>query len=237
KLDYYLSRGYSRNDRVGKSGLELQYEDVLRGRKEQVQYTTTKDGKVIDSKVVVPAERGKALVLTIDMELQEKVDEIVKKELKTAIEKHPHANRFMDDALAVVIDPQTGELLAVSGQHYNRDKKKFENVAYKTLYDAHRPGSSVKGASVLAGYESGAISPGQTFYDTPIKIAGTPEKSSWKNLGNVNDISALTQSSNVYMFYIAMRMGGEFNYERGKSIQFDKGAFQTMRNYYHQLGL
>src|SRR5699024_2382107 len=112
----------NRNDRVGKSGLEEQYEDVLRGRKEQVQYTTTKSGKVIDSEVVVPGERGKDLVLTIDMELQKRVDDIVKKELNTAIKKHPYANRFMEDALAVVINPKTGELLAVSGQYYNRDK-------------------------------------------------------------------------------------------------------------------
>src|SRR5699024_1289641 len=34
EIDYYLTRGYNRNDRVGKSGLEEQYEDVLRGRKE-----------------------------------------------------------------------------------------------------------------------------------------------------------------------------------------------------------
>ena len=237
EIDYYLTRGYNRNDRVGKSGLEEQYEDVLRGRKEQVQYTTTKSGKVIDSKVVVPGERGKDLLLTIDMELQKRVDDIVKKELNTAIKKHPYANRFMEDALAVVINPKTGELLAVSGQYYNRDKNKFENVAYKTLYDAHRPGSSIKGATMLAGYASGVISPGQTFYDTPIKIAGTPKKSSWKNLGSVNDINALSQSSNVYMFYIAMRMGGEYNYQAGKSISFDPEAFQTMRNYFHQLGL
>ncbi|HLR40116.1 MAG TPA: penicillin-binding protein 2 [Virgibacillus sp.] len=237
EIDYYLTRGYNRNDRVGKSGLEEQYEDVLRGRKEQVQYTTTKSGKVIDSEVVVPGERGKDLVLTIDMELQKRVDDIVKKELNTAIKKHPYANRFMEDALAVVINPKTGELLAVSGQYYNRDKNKFENVAYKTLYDAHRPGSSIKGATMLAGYASGVISPGQSFYDTPIKIAGTPKKSSWKNLGSVNDINALSQSSNVYMFYIAMRMGGEYNYQAGKSISFDPEAFQTMRNYFHQLGL
>src|SRR5699024_8268219 len=40
---YYITRGYSRNDRVGKSGRELKYEDLLRGRKEQIQYTTDKN--------------------------------------------------------------------------------------------------------------------------------------------------------------------------------------------------
>src|SRR5690625_4064746 len=80
KEQYFLTRGYSRNDRVGRSGLEEQYEDVLRGRKEQIQYTTTKDGKIVDSKTVVPGERGKDLVLTIDLEFQKEVDNIVRDE-------------------------------------------------------------------------------------------------------------------------------------------------------------
>src|SRR5699024_11517566 len=70
--DFYKTRGYSRNDRVGKSGLEEQYEDVLRGRKEQTEYTTTKKGDVLGTDVVVEGERGKDLMLTIDMEFQEK---------------------------------------------------------------------------------------------------------------------------------------------------------------------
>src|SRR5699024_9870016 len=119
---------------------------------------------------------------------------------------------------------------------YDRDKKKFSNQAYKALYDQHRPGSAVKGATVLSGYQSGVIKPGTTFYDAPIKIAGTPQKSSWKNLGSVNDLAALRRSSNVYMFYIAMRMGGEYNYQPNKSITFHPEAFQEIRNYFGQFG-
>src|SRR5699024_7399857 len=141
----------------------------------------------------------KDLVLTIDMEFQERVDKIVRDELQTVLKNHPYQNRFLEDALAVAIDPTTGELLAVSGQHYNRDKKKFENSDYKALYDSHRAGYTVKGASVLAGYESGVMKPGQTFFETPVKIAGTPPKGSYTSLGAVNDIDALRRSSNVYM--------------------------------------
>ncbi|MBR3121425.1 MAG: penicillin-binding protein 2, partial [Oceanobacillus sp.] len=137
----YLSKGYSRNDRVGRSGLEQQYEDLLRGRKEQIQYTTTKNGTLIGSETIVEGERGKDLVLTIDMEFQEEVDKIVQKELQTAITKYPHTNRYLEDALAVVIDPQTGDLLAVSGIHYDRKNGEYEDAAFKTLSDAHEPGS------------------------------------------------------------------------------------------------
>lgn len=237
KVQYYLTRGYSRNDRVGRSGLEEQYEDILMGRKEQIQYTTNKSGKVIDSKVVVEGERGKDLVLTIDMEYQELVDEILRTELKTTINKFPYENRYLKDALAVVLNPKTGELLAVSGQHYDEEEDEFMNAAFKTIYDAHRPGSVVKGATILAGYQSGVISPNQTFHDAPIKIAATPIKGSWQNLGTVDDIDAIKRSSNVYMYYIAMRMGGEYNYEWDKKIRFNRESFQVMRNYFSQFGL
>ncbi|WP_077326999.1 peptidoglycan D,D-transpeptidase FtsI family protein [Virgibacillus siamensis] len=237
KESYYLSRGYKRNDRVGKSGLEEQYEELLRGRKEKIEYTTNNDGKVIDSEVVVEGQRGKDLVLTVNMKLQKKVNKILRKELKTAIQKYPYKNRYMNDAFAVVMNPQTGELLAIAGQHYNREEHEFENAGLKALYAAHEPGSAVKGATMLSGYASGVIDIGQSFYDAPIQIAGTPEKSSYMNLGWINDVNALKRSSNVYMFYIAMRMGGDFNYQPNEKLNFDPSAFQEIRNYFSQFGL
>ncbi|RFA36399.1 penicillin-binding protein [Virgibacillus dokdonensis] len=238
KKENFLTKGYSRNDRVGKSGLEEYYEDVLRGRKEQIQYTTTKSGDVVDSNTVVEGRRGKDLVLTMDIDFQEKVDKIVREELKTAVQKHPYENRYLKDALAVAMNPKTGEILAISGQ--TRDGNDYKDATIKTLYDAHRPGSVVKGATVLAGLESGVISPGHTFYDLPIKIKGTPQKGSYNNrLGSVNDITALKKSSNVYMFYIALKMGGENRYPfpNNSKASFDPAAWQEMRNYFQQFGL
>lgn len=237
--DYYLTRGYNRNDRVGISGLEAQYEDVLRGRKEKVEHTTTKEGKVIDSKVVVPGERGKDLVLTIDMDFQQKVDEIVLDELKKAKSHLPGPNRYLEDALAVAMNPQTGEILALSAMHYNRKDNKYEATPHKIFHDAHRPGSTVKGATVMAGLQSGIITPGQVFYDRPIKILQTPVKASYATLGAVNDIQALKVSSNVYMFYIGLRMGGEFRhpFPNNSGARYNREGAQKMRNYFHQFGL
>lgn len=236
KEKYYLTRGYNRNDRVGKSGLEEQYEDLLRGRKEQVQYTTTKTGNVIGSDVIVKGERGKDLVLTTDIEYQKLVDEIVLKELKAA---KARGNYYLEDALAIVLNPKTGEILALSGQHYNQETGQYENTPHKVLYDAHRPGSTVKGATVLAGLDSGVIGPGTTLYDSPIKIKDTPTKGSYQRLGPVNDITALKRSSNVYMFYIGLRMGGEYRYPfpTNAKASFNIEGMQKMRNYLNQFGL
>ncbi|WP_284140409.1 MULTISPECIES: penicillin-binding protein 2 [unclassified Virgibacillus] len=236
-MEYYLAKGYSRNDRVGISGLEEQYEDVLRGRKEKIEYTTNKNGQVVDMETVVKGERGKDLVLTIDMEFQERLDKIVREELKKTINKLPSLNRYLEDAIAVVMNPKTGELLGVSAQHYNRKTNKYENADYKALYDAHRPGSSVKGATVLAGYEEGVISPGTRLYDSPIKIKGTPTMKSYKNMGWVDDLYALEKSSNVYMFHIALRMAGEYSTPNNTPVNFKGDPFLKMRNYFSQFGL
>ncbi|WP_226036762.1 peptidoglycan D,D-transpeptidase FtsI family protein [Aquibacillus saliphilus] len=238
--DYYLTRGYSRNDRVGKSGLEKHYESYLRGRKEVIEYTTDKSGDVIGQETIVDGKAGKDLVLTIDMDFQREVDQIVQEELNAIIKSNPYQHRFLKDAIAVVMNPGTGELLAVSGQSYDSENDQFKDTSFKTLYDAHLPGSSVKGATVLAGYNSGAIYPGQVFLDRPIKIgADSRGKSSYRNLGSVNDYDALRLSSNVYMFYIALRMGGimKHPFPDGDSAPIDIAAWQEMRNYFDQFGL
>ncbi|MGY0694598.1 peptidoglycan D,D-transpeptidase FtsI family protein [Virgibacillus sp. FSP13] len=239
KLSMYLAKGYNRNDRVGKSGLEEQYEDYLRGKKEQIEYTTNKQGEIVDTTKTVDGERGNDLVLTIDMELQKRVDKITKEQLNTSKSKDPHANRYLQDVMAVAMNPKTGDILAMSGQHYDKEKGKYESAEYKVMYDARQPGSVVKGATILSGFQSGVIDIGTTFYDEPIKIAGTPPKKSWKphGLGTLNDIDALKVSSNIYMFHIAMRMGGEYNYQPGEKITFHPEAVTEMRNYFSQFGL
>ncbi len=71
-------------------------------------------------------------------------------------------------------------------------------------------GSVVKGATVLAGLDSGAIKPNTVFVDEPLKIKGTPVKKSAEaeGLGPLTYSSALKYSSNVFMFKTVMAMAG-----------------------------
>ncbi|MCA0970071.1 penicillin-binding protein 2 [Halobacillus litoralis] len=241
-LEYYMSLDYSRNDRVGISGLEQQYEEVLRGTKEKVQYITDTDNNVVDSKVVREGERGKDLVLSIDMELQQKVDQIVREELAAAIEAEPYENRNVENSLAVVSDPQTGEVLAISGQRYNRNiengESRFTDVSHQAVYNAYTPGSTVKGATILTGLHEGAITPGFGVNDRDITINGDSKGSYTPNIGYVNDISSLQQSSNVYMFFLAMRLGGVYDgrYDR-QYLDLEDDTFQNFVYNFNQFGL
>lgn len=221
KLDYYLARGYEHSDIVGTSYLELQYEDALRGRKAIIE-SITNQGRVVGESEERLGSRGNDLVLTIDIELQQKVEEIIQREVNNS------RGSFIGDptAYVVMMNPKTGEVYAMAGYD---DHTGAVNNSFVM-------GSSVKGATVLAGLESGAISPGQVFYDSPITLPGTPPFKSVRNWGSVNDIKALEVSSNVYMGYIAMRMAG-FDYASKCCWSKLEEGYENMRYYFSQFGL
>lgn len=72
--------------------------------------------------------------------------------------------------------------------------------------------------------------------DECVKIASTPKKCSWRNLGYINDIDALALSSNVYQFKTAMRVAGA-NYTYNMPFKIYNDAFSKYRNMYHSFGL
>lgn len=221
KLDYYLARGYDRSDIVGTSYLELQYEDVLRGQKGRVESTTSK-GKLVGKQNEHLGERGNDLVLTIDIELQQKVEEVVKKVVNSA------GGSFLagKEAYIVMMNPKTGEVLAMAGYD---DHTGAINKAFAM-------GSAVKGATVLTGFQTGVMSPSSYIYDAPITLPGGVRKQSVKPMGNVDYRSALERSSNVYMFYIAMRLAG-YDYSKRCCFNRVEEGYNDMRYYFSQLGL
>ncbi|HYK71611.1 MAG TPA: penicillin-binding protein 2 [Pseudoneobacillus sp.] len=239
RLDYFLARDYSRNDRVGLSYIEQQYEEVLHGQKAKVKNITDKGGNVLESVVVSDGKRGKDLVLTVDMDLQLEVEKIIEEELLAA-KKEPRT-ALLDRAFVVLMDPHTGEILTLAGKQITKDKitgkQEMLDFAYGTFTTSYNAGSAVKGATILTGYKTGAIKPNTFFYDAPMTIKGTPEKSSWKNFGNLNDIKALQVSSNVYMFKTAIEIGkGHYEFNQPLSYR-NKHAWEDVRESFSQFGL
>lgn len=236
KLDYFLARGYSRNDRVGKSYLELQYEDVLRGQKEVVKKVTDKSGNVKESKVVKEGKSGNDLILSIDIEFQQMVEKIIQEKLAKAKAGQP----YLDRAFVSVMNPKTGEVLAMAGKQYINKGSEIVDFALGNMTTAYSMGSVVKGATVLTGYQTGVISPGEKQIDQPLKFKGTQVKKSWNRtgFGSINDLYALKRSSNVYMFLIGMKIGGQQRYVPNGPLSIDKiSAINTFRNYFSEFGL
>lgn len=230
--NYYLSKGYSLNDRVGTSYLEYQYEDVLKGEKNVYEITNSGEYKLVKE-----GSRGNDVVLTIDIELQKEVERILTEEVLKA--KTEPNTKYYDRSFVIIQNPKTGEILAMAGKQVKQEADGSYKVYDYTPGITTSPvvvGSVVKGASHIVGYNTGALKIGEKRYDTCIKIAATPIKCSWKYLGNLNDITALKYSSNTYQFNTAIKVG-KGNYVYDKPLSIDKTAFDIYRNTFAQFGL
>ena len=215
KAEYYNAKGYSLNDRVGASYLEEALEDVLQGTKSKVKTVTNKSGEVIDTKVVSEGQSGKDVVLTVDMDFQAEVEKILEEEILNGV-KYPNTEYF-NKAFVVVMNPKTGEVLSLAGKQYDKKNRKFMDYSHGTFTAAYEPGSTIKGATVLMGYQSGAIKAGTVLRDEAMYLPGGQTISSVSTMGNINEVTALEQSSNVYMAKIVLAMGGE-RYVRNGSV-------------------
>ncbi|WP_249413981.1 penicillin-binding transpeptidase domain-containing protein [Alteribacter keqinensis] len=225
RLEEFMANGYSRNEEVGISYLESQYENVLRGRNGSLDNHMNRQGEFLRNPDVNMGSRGNDLILSIDMELQLRVEQAIEEELSDS------ARHFLDeeDAYVVMMDPNTGEVLALSG--YKGD--------HGIVGSSFAVGSSMKGATILIGYETGVLNYGDQVNDRPIELRGTQNLRSHRPLGRINDIQALERSSNIYMAEVAMRM---INYKPGVSTSFGPTAnihrtYDILRYYYSQFGL
>ena len=226
--DYYLEKGYSLNDRVGLSYIEKQYEDYLKGEKALYEVVSSHETKLIQE-----GSRGKDIVLTIDINLQQEVERILGEQILRA--KGEPNTEYYDHSSVIIQDPKTGEILAMAGKRYVNGEIKDNTISILT--SPITPGSVVKGASMLVGYNTGAVHIGERMLDECVKVAGVAEKcSSVNNLGVIDDITALAKSSNVYQFKIAIRVNGQ-EYFREMKLNFNQSSFDTYRSMYHSFGL
>jgi len=230
--DYYLSEGYALNDRVGISFLEYQYENYLKG--EKAIYKLSSDNTY---ELVSEGSRGNDIVLSIDINLQAYVEEVLAYEVLNA--KNEANTEYYNRSYVVIQEPQTGEILAMSCKQVNEAEDGSLSIidcSSGIISTSVTPGSIVKGASMSVGYKYGAIEIGTSMKDECIKIKSTPLKCSWKNLGTVNDISALAYSSNSYQYKIAMKVGGG-SYKYDQPLAIDESAFEKYRTMYASYGL
>jgi cell division protein FtsI/penicillin-binding protein 2 len=169
------------------------------------------------------------------MDFQEDVDQIV----TDIVNERRGLN---DSAYAVAMDPNDGSILAMSGKKVD-DNGEIQDHTLGTIQNAFEMGSSVKGATILAGYMDGVLTPeNNNIVDTPMELAGDSQdiSSVFNRSGTemVNDITALQYSSNVYMARLAMRMGGQYDFEQNEPLQINgPSTIQKMRGYYEQFGL
>lgn len=198
--------GFTDIDDNGQEGLELAYDDWLRG--EPGAKRVLKDGRrniIEDVERIRAARPGKDLQLSIDRRIQY----LAYRELKTAVLKHDARS-----GSAVVLDAVTGEVLAMVNQpSFNPNKRQHNKPAQirnRAVTDVFEPGSTMKPFAVAAGLVSGKWRP-DTLIDTApgFMRVGHDTVRDVHNYGELDVAGVIRKSSNVGVSKIALSLEPE----------------------------
>ncbi|HEU4657824.1 MAG TPA: penicillin-binding protein 2 [Capillimicrobium sp.] len=206
--DYLASQvlGHVGTEGKGLYGLEYSADDLLHGRDGTRRLTQDAIGQPIGVEDTVPSEPGKDLELTLDAAIQAKVEAVLSGVGQVYQPK---------GATAIVMDPDSGEILALANwpQINANDPAAApsyanQNRAVGTTYE---PGSTFKAFTVAGALEDGKVTP-ETRFDLPpqIQVADrTIGESHPRGYVNLSTAEILAESSNVGAIKIGMRLGPE----------------------------
>ena len=226
--NYYLKKGYKLYEKVGISGLEREYEEYLKGT--NAKYKVNNDNSLT---LISHGKKGSDLYLSIDINLVNEINTIIKEELVKA-KKHLNT-QYLNDAFVIVGNPKTSEVYSLNGQRYLNDNT-FTDVSLNNINSAFSMGSVVKGATISVGYKYNLIEKGKKILDGCVKLKNKTEKCSVKELGYLDDVSALKMSSNYYQFLIAISLLGK-KYTPNMDLNASEKEFNIYRDMLSSYGL
>lgn len=198
--------GFTNLDDAGQEGLELAFEEKLRGVPGAKRVLRDLKGrKLKDVALLRPARPGQDIHLSFDARTQY----LAYRELATAIETHGARA-----GTAVALDVHTGEVLAMVNQPSynpnNRSRLKPEELRNRAVTDMFEPGSTIKPFTVAAGLESGKYTPSSRF-DTNPGTYRVYDKlvRDHHNYGVIDLATIITKSSNVGTAQIVLSLPPE----------------------------
>lgn len=200
---------YRMGDRIGKYGVELRWEEYLRGVDGGRQVEVDAVGKEVRVLKEVAPVAGNNLYLTIDLDLQQYGEKLLGKRAGAII----------------AMDPLTGEILAFCSSPSFRpalfaegiSTREWEELVSHPLHPLQNrgiqglypPGSVFKIVTAAAGLEEGVISPETPFYCTGIHYVGKRGYQCWRGggHGSVRFYRGLVESCDVYFYNVGERLG------------------------------
>lgn len=224
----YKDRGYSYNDKVGKSGIEYYAEKYLRGIDGEITYYLDSEGNIIEKEVTKEPIAGKTVMLTLDRSIQRTAQNSLE---STIIDLRSKGGTAVAGS-AVMIDIDTGGIICAAnyptydsetlGEKFEElvsdPRKPLTNRAFQGVYPI---GSTIKPIVATAAIEKGLYHQGETIKCVQVYDYFSDYKPKCLHYhGTINLNTALSKSCNYFFFDLGRRVGAT-----------------TLTDYYKQFGL
>lgn len=227
-LDKLQLKGYDPSALIGRTGIEAEYESVLKGHSGSQLVEVNTEGKTKRLVSQLLASPGKSLTLAVDLRLQQVVEQQMNGK-KGAV---------------IAIDPKTGEVIVFySSPSYDPNiltlGKDWQTIKQlltsedqplynRTIAGRYPPGSTFKLVTASAGLSEGKITATTTVIDTGVIRVGDFTYSNWywtgygRTEGETNLVKALSRSTDTYFYKVGEWVGVEKIVEWAKKFGLDQ---------------
>ncbi|MCL5261373.1 MAG: penicillin-binding transpeptidase domain-containing protein [Gammaproteobacteria bacterium] len=200
--------GFTNIDDVGQEGLELAYNDWLRGVPGKMRVVKDRIGNIVANLgIVTPPQRGRDLILSIDRRVQY----LAYQELKNTVLSHQ-----ADSGSVVVLQVKTGEIIAMANvptfNPNNRAGVGSNSFRNRAVTDLFEPGSTMKTFSIASALDSGKYFPTSIINTNPgifIINGNKVYDDEHKNNGVINVTQVLQKSSNIGVAKMTLSLPSE----------------------------
>lgn len=211
----YKEKGYSYNDKVGKSGIEKWGEEYLRGTDGEITYRIDTSGNIISSEITKEPVAGKTVMLTLDKKIQRSAQDSIERTVKKLQSEGGTATAGA--AVAVHID--SGKVIcaanyptydsATIGKYYETlvkdPTKPLTDRAFQGVYPI---GSTIKPIVSIAALENGLYHQGEMIKCVHKYVFFADyQPSCMGHHGNISLKNALAKSCNYFFFELGRRLG------------------------------
>lgn len=233
---------YKMNDVIGRAGIQYTLEEYLKGEDGIRQIDMAVDGTITEEYISKEAISGGSVSLTIDANLQKKVEDALEKNIKK-IASGAYDNKKYDAKAgsAVVMNIKTGEILALASypdyepelyikgisEKKLKEYEKGGNIYNRAISGIYAPGSTFKMVVATAALETNTITKSTLINDTGIYPRGH-KPACWiytdhhYGHGNLNVSGAIKHSCNYFFYEMGYRMGINKIVDYAKKYGLDK---------------
>ena len=226
-LEGKQGQGYHANSMIGKSGLELAYEEQLRAVDGSSIIIVDGDGNTVETLASQEAQNGQDVYVTIDASLQQSAYEQFASDPGTAAAMNPKTGEVLALVSTPGYDPNEF-IMGMSDERWNELSSAEDTPLSNRFQSTWVPGSTFKALTAAIGVDSGAIDPEQNLGYVGLSWQ---KDASWGNYyvttltdygDQVNLENALVYSDNIYFARAALNIGADTMISKFKAMGFNE---------------